>query len=143
MAFPAPAAVCGESVSGSSPEAGPLSSTASSGPKAWRASSSSSSSVGSTAAIQAAAKLDDHDFRVPDELWVRTIYEFACSYHHSVINRDHLLQALTPLYRGRMASFVLENQGADGETIERKLEGLTAEFERQKPGLDQNWTRKK
>ena len=95
------------------------------------------------AAIQAAAKLDDRNFRIPDELWVKTIYEFACSYHHSVINRDHLLQALTPLYRGRMASFVLENQGADGETIERKLEGLTAEFERQKPGLDQNWTRKK
>jgi glucosylglycerate synthase len=92
--------------------------------------------------IQAAGRLADKDFRIPDDLWVKTVYEFACSYHHSVINRDHLLQALTPLYRGRMASFVLENQGADGETIERKLDELGAEFERLKPGLDQNWARK-
>jgi glucosylglycerate synthase len=92
--------------------------------------------------IQAAGKIADKDFRFPDDLWVQTVYEFACSYHHSVINRDHLLQALTPLYRGRMASFVLENHGADGETIERKLDELSAEFERLKPGLDENWARK-
>ena len=92
--------------------------------------------------IQNVAKAGDKDFRYPDELWVKTVYEFACSYHHSVINRDHLLQALTPLYRGRMASFVLENHGADGEVIERKLGALGAEFERVKSGLDQGWTRK-
>lgn len=92
--------------------------------------------------IEAARKLSDDDFRFPDDLWVQTVYEFACSYHHSVINRDHLLQALTPLYRGRMASFVLQNHGADGEIIERKLDELTAQFERLKPGLDQNWARK-
>lgn len=92
--------------------------------------------------IQGVAKLEDQNFRYPDELWVRTVHEFACAYHRSVINRDHLLQALTPLYRGRMASFVLENHGADAETIERKLDQLCAEFERQKPGLDESWTRK-
>lgn len=92
--------------------------------------------------IRNAGKLDDREFRFPDELWVKTVYEFACSYHHSVINRDHLLQALTPLYRGRMASFVLENQGADGEVIERKLDELCAAFERLKPRLDDGWTRK-
>jgi glucosylglycerate synthase len=95
------------------------------------------------AEIQAVSRADDRDFLYSDELWVKTVYEFAISYHHSVINRDHLLQALTPLYRGRLASFVLQEQGADGETIARKLDGLSETFERLKPSFVEGWTRKK
>jgi glucosylglycerate synthase len=94
------------------------------------------------AEIQNAATADAGDFRFADELWIKTVFEFACSYHHSVINRDHLLQALTPLYRGRMASFILENQESDGEGIERKLDELCAGFERLRSRLDEGWSRK-
>jgi hypothetical protein len=93
--------------------------------------------------IQAIARLTDREFRFPDELWVNTVYEFAASYHHSVITRDHLLQALVPLYRGRIGSFVLDNYRADAEQIERKIEALGVQYEQLKPHLVEDWTAKK
>ncbi|MEJ2007450.1 MAG: hypothetical protein P8Z30_04705 [Acidobacteriota bacterium] len=92
--------------------------------------------------IQAVSRHDEKRFRFPDELWVKTIYEFAASYHHSVINRAHLLQALTPIYRGRICSVVLEDQRADAEQIEKKLEALCQEYEKLRPRLVERWARK-
>ena len=92
--------------------------------------------------IQALSQQNGKPFRFPDELWAKTIYEFAASYHHSVINREHLLQALTPIYRGRIYSVVLGEQRADAEQIERKLEALCQEYERLRPQLVEKWTRK-
>ena len=92
--------------------------------------------------IQGVALQDEKQFRFPDELWVKTIYEFAASYHHSVINREHILQALTPIYRGRICSVVLEDQRADAEQIEERLEALCQEYERLRPRLVERWARK-
>jgi len=92
--------------------------------------------------IQGLSQQNEKQFRFPDELWVKTIYEFAASFHHSVINREHLLQALTPIYRGRIYSVVLGNQRADAEQIEKKLETLCQEYERLRPRLVERWTRK-
>ena len=92
--------------------------------------------------IQGVSQQDEKHFRFPDELWVKTIYEFAASYHHSVINREHLLQALTPIYRGRIYSVVLESQRADAEQIERRIEVLSQEYERLRPELVEKWARK-
>ncbi len=90
--------------------------------------------------IDQLAKLSDKEFRFRDELWVKTVYEFASSYHRSVIDRDHLLQALTPLYRGRICSFVAENERAKAAEIERKLEEIGQEFERLRPYLVERWS---
>ena len=92
--------------------------------------------------IQGVSQQNEKQFRFPDELWAKTIYEFAASYHHSVINREHLLQALTPIYRGRIYSVVLEDQRADAEQIEKKLEALCQEYERLRPQLVEKWARK-
>jgi len=83
--------------------------------------------------------LQDREFRYPDELWVHTIYEFAGSYHRSVINRDHILQALAPLYRARVSSIVLENEKAGGPKMEDRFESLGQQFERSKPYLIERW----
>jgi glycosyltransferase involved in cell wall biosynthesis len=90
-------------------------------------------------AIQRLIDVSDADLRFPDELWVKTIYEFAASYHHGVIHRDHLLQALVPLYLGRTSSFVAENLGTDSMEFEQRLEGLCLEYERLKPYLIERW----
>ncbi|HVB29556.1 MAG TPA: glycosyltransferase [Terriglobia bacterium] len=92
--------------------------------------------------IQRISQGDEKAFRFPEDLWVKTIYEFAASYHHSVINRDHLLQALTPLYRGRICSVLLEEHRSDAEQIERRLEDLCQQYERLKPRLIERWTQK-
>ncbi len=76
----------------------------------------------------------------PDELWVRTVYEFAAAYHRSVMNRDHLLQALTPVYRGRTSSYILENHGASLGELRARMESLEGEYERLKPYLVQSWS---
>ncbi|MCL5670632.1 MAG: glycosyl transferase family 2 [Acidobacteria bacterium] len=92
--------------------------------------------------IQKIAQGDERTFRFPDELWVKTIYEFASSYHHTVINRGHILQALTPLYRGRICSVLLEEHRADAEQIERQLEDLCQQYESLMPRLIERWTQK-
>jgi len=90
-------------------------------------------------ALRNIAQLTDRDFRFPDELWVKTIYEFAAAHHRSVINRDHLLRALPLLYRGWISSFILENQKADGARIDQRLETLGGEFDRWKSYLIDRW----
>jgi glucosylglycerate synthase len=94
------------------------------------------------AQIKDIAALDQDKFRFGIELWVKTLYEFAASYHHAVINRDHVIQALVPLYRGSMYSFFLEHADSSPAEIEADSESLCLEFERQKPYLVDRWKAK-
>ncbi len=91
------------------------------------------------AEVQGIARLTEDDFRYPDELWAKTAYEFASSYHKSVISRDHIIQALAPLYRGKVYTFLLENRDASGEEVESNVEALCLTFERSKPYLLDLW----
>ncbi|OLB72815.1 MAG: hypothetical protein AUH96_04465, partial [Nitrospirae bacterium 13_2_20CM_2_61_4] len=70
------------------------------------------------AELQRIATEDERKFRYKDDLWVKTLYEFAASYHHAAIDRDHLIQALVPLYRGRIFSFLQEHHESSPEEIE-------------------------
>jgi len=85
------------------------------------------------------AVLEEEDFRYPAELWVRTIYEFAAAYQKSVISRDHIIQALAPLFRGRAFTFVVENRNSSADQLENSIESLCLEFERLKPYLLEMW----
>jgi len=96
-------------------------------------------SAGTLAELQRIAGLAEDDFRYSDELWIRTVYEFAFSYHKSVISRDHILQALAPLYRGKTYTFLIENRDASGEEVDRNVERLCMAFERLKPLLVELW----
>lgn len=92
-------------------------------------------SASTLSALQQIASLNDEDFRYPAELWAKTVYEFAASYRKSVISRDHIIQALAPLYRGRMFTFLVENRSGSAEDVENNIENLCCEFERLKPYL--------
>jgi hypothetical protein len=59
-----------------------------------------------------------------------------------VINRDHVIQTLVPLYRGSMYSFFLEHANSSPEEIEADSESLCLEFERQKSYLVDRWKAK-
>jgi hypothetical protein len=85
---------------------------------------------------------EESAFRFRTDLWVRTLYDFAASYHHAVMNRDHLVQALVPLYRGMTYSFLMEHADSSATELEAVNESLCAEFERQKPYLMEKWKAK-
>lgn len=85
------------------------------------------------------ATLEVGEFSYPADLWARTVFEFAASFHKSVINRDHIVQALVPLYRGRALSFLLENRNGSSEDVETNVESVCGEFERLKPYLLEIW----
>jgi glucosylglycerate synthase len=94
------------------------------------------------AEIKGIASLEEGKFRFRSDLWVRTLYDFAASYHHAVINRDHLVQALAPLYRGVTFSYLDEHSGSSPAEMEAVSEALCVEFERQKPYLREKWKAK-
>lgn len=81
------------------------------------------------------------DFRIPDDLWARIVYDTAVSYHRRVMPREHLLKAFTPLYLGRTASFVLDTQGLTTAEAEGRIEALCQTFEKLKPYLIERWRR--
>jgi len=91
------------------------------------------------AELQRISTLTETDFHYPADLWVRTVYEFAASHRKSVISRDHIIQAMAPLFRGRALTFLIENRNSSSEEIESNIEALCIEFERQKPFLVEMW----
>lgn len=100
-------------------------------------------SASTVSELQRIAALELNAFSYPADVWARTVFEFAASYHKSVMNRDHIVQALVPLYRGRSLTFLLENQEGSGDDIERSVESLCGEFERLKPYLLELWADRK
>jgi hypothetical protein len=93
--------------------------------------------------LQRIATLELNAFNYPADVWAKTVFEFAASYHKAVISRDHIIQALVPLYRGRALTFLLENENGSGDDIERSVESLCGEFERLKPYLLEVWADRK
>ena len=76
---------------------------------------------------------------MPDELWVRIIYDFALAYRLRTINRGHLMGALTPLYLGWVASYVQEVAARSPLAAEQRFEQLARAYEEGKPYLVSRW----
>jgi glucosylglycerate synthase len=85
------------------------------------------------------AQRANRDFLFTDLLWVHVVYDFAIAFHLKTMNRDHLLSALTPLYLGWVASFVLQMQSAGAEQVEARIEELCRCYETEKPYLISRW----
>ena len=85
------------------------------------------------------AECDQDTFSFADTLWVKTIFEFAVAFHKSRMSRDHLIKSLTPIYLGRIASFVRETQKSSAADVENKIELLCLEYENLKSYLIERW----
>jgi glucosylglycerate synthase len=79
-------------------------------------------------------------FHLPDELWVRVVYDFARAYRRRALPGEQLLRSLVPLYLGRTASFVLETAESDADQVEGVILGLADEYVKQKGYLLQGWS---
>jgi glucosylglycerate synthase len=89
--------------------------------------------------LSKAHRLPPEQFRIPDELWARIVYDFALAYRLRTIGRDHLLRAMTPLYLGWVASYALEVESLEAAAVQKRLERLCAAYENGKPYLLSRW----
>jgi glycosyltransferase involved in cell wall biosynthesis len=89
--------------------------------------------------LESIGRLSDEAFSFPQDLWVRLIYDFALAYQTGPVHREHLLKSMIPLYLGRVASFVKENQDSSANEVEQKIESLCKSFEEMKPYLIERW----
>jgi hypothetical protein len=85
------------------------------------------------------SRLSREQFHMPDQLWVRSIYDFALAHRLQIISRDHLLKSITPLYLGWVASYAKDLQAVGGALVEQRLERLSLTYEAEKPYLVSRW----
>jgi hypothetical protein len=89
--------------------------------------------------LRKVARVPLEQFRMPDELWVRIVYDFALAHHLRTINRDHLLRSMTPLYLAWVAAYARDSGAADATALEQRLERLAVAYESGKPYLVSRW----
>jgi glucosylglycerate synthase len=90
--------------------------------------------------LESVGRLADESFSFPQDLWGHVVYDFAVGYHKGSFHREHLLKSMIPLYLGRVASFIMENQGSPADESEENIESLCRVFEGMKPYLIDRWT---
>jgi hypothetical protein len=83
------------------------------------------------------ARVEGEAFRLPDQLWVRIIFDFLIAYRLRTLNRGHLLGALVPLYLAWVAGHL--NTIAAGGDPERHIEAIASAFEADKAYLVSRW----
>jgi hypothetical protein len=67
------------------------------------------------------------------------IYDFALGHRLRILNADHLLRAMTPLYLAWVASYMLETGAEDDAAAAARLEKLARAFEEAKPYALSRW----
>jgi hypothetical protein len=85
------------------------------------------------------SRLPVEEFRMPDPVWAKIVYDFALAYRLRSIVRNHLLGALTPLYLGWVASHIAEIKSGDAAAAEQRIEQLATAFEQTKPYFVSRW----
>lgn len=85
------------------------------------------------------SRLPPDQFRMPDELWVKIVYDFVLAHRLRTISRDHLLKSMTPLYAGWVASYAQDLIRSGQTSPERRVERLSLAFEAGKSYLVSRW----
>jgi hypothetical protein len=77
------------------------------------------------------------EFRMPESLWARIVFDFLLAHRLRTINRGHLLGALIPLYLAWVASHI--NVTTSDTSPECHIEAVAAAFEADKTYLVSRW----
>lgn len=92
--------------------------------------------------IKKAHRMGVKRFNLSSEAWVQILYELAATFHTWTHNRMRLVELVTPLYYGRVASFVRQSLDMSSQEAEQLVEAQAQEFEDQKDYLIQVWEQK-
>lgn len=78
-------------------------------------------------------------FSMPLKTWVMALYEIAGTFHRWQHNRTQLVNLVTSLYLGRVASFIIETRKMTSSQAEKRVEEQAQVFEDQKDYLMEVW----
>ena len=81
-------------------------------------------------------------FVMPVSTWVQVLYETAATFHHWTHNRTQLVNLVTPLYLGRVASFINQTKTINSFQAEEVVEEQAQVFEDHKNYLIEIWEKK-
>jgi hypothetical protein len=81
-------------------------------------------------------------FVMPVSTWVHVLYETAATFHHWTHNRTQLVNLVTPLYLGRVASFINQTKKINSFQAEEVVEEQAQVFEDNKGYLIEMWDKK-
>jgi hypothetical protein len=76
-----------------------------------------------------------------DDVWAKTVYDFAVGFHRVDLDPDEVVDALVPIYFGRIAAFAHETESGTTSEAEEVIERQAQAFEEHKPRLIQAWDR--
>ena len=93
--------------------------------------------------LDSVRKLSYRKFSLSMYVWVCLLYEMAATYHSWPHNRQKLVEIITPLYYGRIASFIKQTRDMSSFEAEKLVEEQAIEFEENKDYLVSIWDRKK
>ena len=94
------------------------------------------------AEIKKAFELDSSEFHLSTNAWVQILYELAATFHLWTVNRNKLLDLVTPLYYARVASFVRQSWEMSSQEAEALVEEQAMKFEEHKDYLIKIWNKK-
>ena len=87
------------------------------------------------------AEAEAKEFILPVEIWAKTLYELATTFHHWPKNRAKLVDVISPLYHGRVASFINQTAKMNSLESEKVVEEQAEVFEKEKSYLLKIWDR--
>ncbi|MBW2040168.1 MAG: glycosyltransferase [Deltaproteobacteria bacterium] len=94
------------------------------------------------AEIQKATRLDPQEFHLSTNAWIQILYELAATFHAWSVNRNKLIDLVTPLYYARVASFVRQSWEMSSQEAEALVEEQALRFEEHKDYLIKVWDKK-
>jgi len=88
------------------------------------------------------AEMDPRSFHLSTDGWVKILYELAATFHQWRVNRNKLIDLVTPLYYARVASFVRQSWEMSSAEAEDLVEEQALKFEDHKDYLVRVWEEK-
>ncbi len=86
--------------------------------------------------------MDPQTFHFSTDAWIQILYELAATFHGWPVNRNKLIDLVTPLYYARVASFVRQSWEMSSQEAEALVEEQAQKFEEHKDYLIEVWDKK-
>jgi len=94
------------------------------------------------AVLEAILAQPDDAYRFTAAQWAPMVFDFAVAYNKGGLDKDAVINSMTPLYYGRTAGLVVESESMDSATFEREvIQAQARTFEELKPYLIKRWDR--